>query len=352
MCPGMTVNVAFSGSGRMAGGEASPGLPSLVSTEFCPRSDVGFMRVVEEASRASPHSQLTIGNMEPFLRKSGQSPASFTKGSGWETPRSGKESFAFDWSRNIKKTRDTQRPSSKMVPKSEESTSQPTVATPRRNTARWRGDGFLTPNKVDAVARRGDYNEMVVDLTSRDPSPLTKILPIKGPSVVSLHGRAPSGSRRHRSNSLTKENSKTKFPHINGNTEPSHCWPTLPIVKNIKKQDPATDFQYVTKNLWSHGNSRRRPAESRRPIKPGTLKSPVLVRSPRSFIGKPNDEKSLLQDITSVAEALFVETEQMSLNWDNGKSSSKQNDSGEKKQENLGKYLSIDIKHVSSSKHI
>lgn len=172
----MTVNVAFGGSDRMAGGDAP--LPSLVSSEFRQSSDVGFMRVVEEASRASPHSQLTIGNMEPFLRKRGQSPASLTPGSGWETPRNGKESLTFDWSRNISKVRNARRPHSRMSPKEGSrgrSSSQPSASvTSRRPTARWRGDGLMTPSKADAVTRHEECSEMVVDITSRDPSPLTR----------------------------------------------------------------------------------------------------------------------------------------------------------------------------------
>lgn len=336
----MNVAVAFSGSGRMAGGGASPGLPSLVSSEFRQCSDVGFMRVVEEASRTSPHSQLTIGNMEPFLRKSGQSPAPFTKGSGWETPRNGKESFTFDWSRNINKVRDAQRPNSRMSPKGRSrgrSTSQTPSATPRQQTARWRGDGLMTPTKVDAVTRRDDCSEMVVDITSRDPSPLTKMLPVKWPSVVSLHGRSPSGRRRHRRNSLTKEKNKTKFPQISGTTELGCHVSAMSVAQDFKNQEPAANFQYTTtKSLWSHNNPRK-PAASRRPARLGTLTSPVLIRSPRNSISKPNDGKSLLQDITSVAEALCQETEQMTVSWENEESSSTQDDSGDEKQDYNGK---------------
>lgn len=334
----MIVNVAFRGSDRMAGGAASSGLPSLASSEYRQSSDVGFMRVVEEASRASPHSQLTIGNMEPFLRKRAQPSAPFTRGSGWETPRNGKESLTFDWSRNINKVRDSPRPKSRRPPKEDsQSSSQPAEVTPRRPTARWRGDGLMTPSKVDAVTRNEDYSEVVVDFSSRDPSPLTKILPVKWPSVVSLHGRSPSGRRRHRRNSLTKEKNKTKFPHINGNIVPGHRVSELSATQDMKKQDPVDDFQSMAKkNPWGRYNPRK-PAESRRPVRPGTLRSPVLVRSPRNSISKQYDGKSLLQDITSVAEALCVETEQMTLDWEREESPLGQDGSDEEEQDCKGK---------------
>lgn len=340
MLPGMTVIVAFRGSDSMAGGEASPGLPSLVSPDFRQSSDVGFMRVVEEASRTSPHSQFTIGNMEPFLRKSSQSPAHFSRGSGWATPRNGKESFTFDWSSNINKVRDARGSNSRMSPREGSrgrSASQPATATPRRPTARWRGDGLMTPTKVDAVTRRDDCSEMVVDITSRDPSPLTKMLPVKWPSVVSLHGRLPIGRRRHRRNSLTKEKNKTKFPQINGTKETGRRTPALPVAKDIQKQDQTTDFQYMsTKSVCGYDNPRK-PAESRRPVRPGMLMSPLLARSPRNSISKPHNGKSLLQDITSVAEALCVEKEQLTPNWEREESPSQDDDSGDEEQDYKGK---------------
>lgn len=322
----------------MAGGEASSTLPSLVSSKFRHSSDVGFMHVVEEASRTSPNSKFTIGNMEPYLRKSGQSPVPFKKDSGWETPRNGKESFTFDWSRNINKGRDTQRPNSRKAHKEYghgRSISQPAAATPRLPTARWHGDSLMTPTKVDAVSRCDDVSEMVVDITSRDPSPLTKMLPLKWPSVVSLHGRSPICRRRSRRNSLTKERSKTKFPQINENTEPARCVPSFPGQQDIKKQDPVTDFYYMAKNMWSQDNPRK-PAESRKPVRPGTPKSPVRFRSPRNSISKAHDGKSLLRDITFAAEALCLETEQMTLNW-KAESPSEHFEQGHEKQDCKGK---------------
>lgn len=343
----MTVNVAFGGSDRMAGGDAP--LPSLVSSEFRQSSDVGFMRVVEEASRASPHSQLTIGNMEPFLRKRGQSPASLTPGSGWETPRNGKESLTFDWSRNISKVRNARRPHSRMSPKEGSrgrSSSQPSASvTSRRPTARWRGDGLMTPSKADAVTRHEECSEMVVDITSRDPSPLTRMLPVKWPSVVSLHGRPPSGRRRNRRNSLTKEKNKTKFPQINGNIVPGLQMPAVPLAQDINKQGSAADLHSMgTKNLWGRYNPRK-PAESRRPVRPGTLRSPVKVRSPRNSMSKPYDGISLLQNITTAAEALCVGTAQMTLDWESEESPLQEDESEDENQHNKGKQLCVESQH-------
>ncbi|XP_063880198.1 uncharacterized protein LOC135111131 [Scylla paramamosain] len=317
----MTVTVAYGGSDSIPGGEASPGLPSLVTSEFRHSSDVGFMRVVEEASRASPLSQITIGNMEPFLRKRGQSPASRISGLGWDAARNADDAVTFDWSRNISKVKDTLRSNARLSSKERNrgrSTSQPTGATLRRHANRWRGDGIMTPTNGDAVPRQDHFSEVVVDITSREPSPLARHHHVKWPSVVSLHGRTPSGRRRHRRNSLTKDKNKhalTKFPQISGNEEPVNRVPPLPAAQHVQDQDTDSDSQSKTRSSLLQFEDPRRPTPSRRPQRPGTVRSPVLFRSPRSSFSRPYDGKSLLHDITSTAEALNDELTQRTPGW-------------------------------------
>lgn len=337
----MTSAVAYRGSDNIPGGEASPSLPSLVTSEFRQSSDVGFMRVVEEASRASPLSQITIGNMEPFLRKSGQSPASKIQGLGWETGRNSEESLTFDWSRNISKVKDTRRSNARMSSKERHrgrSTSQPTAATPRRPTNRWRGDGIMTPTNGDAVTRRDQFSEMVVDISSRDCSPLAKVLPVKWPSVVSLHGRPPTGRRRHRRNSLTKDKNKsvlTKFPQISGKKEPGSRVPPLPDDQVIQNQDTDSDLQNTTAKNFIQFDDPRKPPESRRPRRPGTVTSPVLFRSPRNSISRPHDGKSLLHDITFAAEIMNDESKQRTPGWRKQERLLQHADNGKNKKEDF-----------------
>lgn len=340
----MTIVVAYRGPDNIPGGEASPSLPSLVSSEFRQSSDVGFMRVVEEASRASPLSHITIGNMEPFLRKSGQSPASKIQGLGWEAGRNPEESVTFDWSRNISNVKDTRRSNARMASKERNrgrSISQPSAATPRGPTNRWRGDGIMTPTKGDAVTRRENYSEMVVDISSPDSSPLAKVLPVKWPSVVSLHGRAPTGRRRHRRNSLTKDKNKsvlTKFPQISGKSESVNRVPPLPDAQDMQNQDTDSDRRNKTMKNFIQFDDPRKPPESRRPRRPGTVTSPVLFRSPRNSVSRPHDGKSLLRDITFAAETMNDESKQRTPGWPKQGRPMQNVDNGkDKKEDSQGK---------------
>ena len=303
------------------------------------------MRVVEEASRTSPLSQITIGSMEPFLRKTGHSPSSRIQGLGWETGGYPEEAVKFDWSRNISKVRDTRRSNARMSSKEHShgrSSSQPTATTPRRPTNRWRGDGIMTPTKVDVVTRRDHHSEIVVDISSRDPNPVAKVLPVKWPSVVSLHGRASSGRRRHRRNSLTKDKNKsvlTKFPQISGRKEPGSRVPPLPDAQDSQDQDTDSDTQSKTMKHLVQFDDPRKPTESRRPLRPGTVKSPVLFRSPRNSISRPYDGKSLLHDITSAAEALNDELTQRTPGWyEEGRPLRNANIGKNKKEDSKGKW--------------
>lgn len=284
----MTPAVAFRGTTSGAGGNASRTFPSLLPSKFSQRSDVGFMHLVEEASRPARNSHISIANMEPFLLKNAASTSnSLHRVSSVDSDKDAKENSSFDWSRNINRLRDEQRASSRER-RGDRSHSNSVTPEPRRAGGRWRGDGLMTSTRVDAITGRDPLSELVVELNSRDCSPHTKPKTAsRWPSVVSVHGRPVSSSRRHRRGSIGKDKSNHGFsllPHVINSEKNGRRVPPLPTNKEETFDDWGPDQD---RNLLANP---RTPVRSRRPRQPGGPMSPLLSRSPRNSISRPRDE--------------------------------------------------------------
>ncbi|XP_071520428.1 uncharacterized protein [Panulirus ornatus] len=295
----MCLALAYHGSSSDPGASAPGSFPSLPPVKFRQGSDLGFLQLVEEASRSTPHSQLSFGNSEPFLLKGAKARVSVNQETRWNTLRDAKDTVSFDWSRNINKLKSAKVAYERTSSRDRVSDREDSFpSTPTFGRARWRGDGIVTSTRVDAVTGRNPFSELVVELGSRDSSPLTKAPQIRWPSVVSLHGRPHTGRRRHRRGSATKERHHLefpKFPQISSDDGYGSRVPPLPQFQDLRKLSKSDIFKLKTER------NPRTPRGSRRPQRSGEPKSPLLSRSPRSSFSKAASYRSLL-DIDSTTD--------------------------------------------------
>ncbi|KAK4320621.1 hypothetical protein Pmani_008524 [Petrolisthes manimaculis] len=283
--------VAFRDTTSGAGGNASRTFPSLMPSKFCQRSDVGFMQLVEEASRPTRNSHISIANMEPFLLKNAVSNSnSLHQVSNQDSDKDFKDnnSNSFDWSRNINRLRDEQRASSRER-RGDKSHSNSVTPELRRMGSRWRGDGIMTSTRMDAITGRDPLSELVVELNSRECSPHAKPKTAsRWPSVVSVHGRPISSSRRNRRGSIGKDKSNhglSLLPQILKNSDKKgRRVPPLPT------NSEETFDEWVTEQERKIMNNPRTPMKSRRPQQPGQPRSPLLSRSPRHSVSRPGED--------------------------------------------------------------
>ncbi|XP_068216125.1 uncharacterized protein [Palaemon carinicauda] len=252
-------------------------LPSLPSARFPKGRGMGFIQVVSQAAHPRHQPILPDTPSEPFILRGSESLPNLEKSTMKAPSLNKRESLSFEWSRNISKVKNV-RSWKEVDPKQRKGELILTRAA--------EGKPFrFQPSRQGSVVSSGDvvtgsdaFGELVVELNSRDSSPMTKALQGLIPSLENYHSRSLISRRCSRY-------SPQNFPQVKKENASSRKT-VLPRDAARKKSSYMRSTEFALQEIQRLQENPRTPMESRRPKRSGDLTSPLISRSPRNSISR------------------------------------------------------------------
>ncbi|XP_064097723.1 uncharacterized protein LOC135209071 [Macrobrachium nipponense] len=254
-------------------------LPSLPSARFRKGRGIGFIQVVNEAS----HSRRHLNHLpdatptESFALRGSESLPNLNKDPHRDRSLDRKESLSVVWSRNISKLKNIHS-GGEGRPRDKWDLPLAGAAKGKRFSFQRSQDSKEVPAE-DVITGKGSFSELVVDLTSRESSPMTRVLQELIPGVKNYRSR--SLLSRGRSG-----HAPPAFPQINNGENAGNSKSRVPKDPAERKRSFFRNTEFALQEIRRLQECSRTPRGSWHPRRDGDLSSPALTRTPRSSLSR------------------------------------------------------------------